>query len=115
MEHIEKGKLMPLEAIFKGLDLEYEPTSRIFDLGFRLSEDEREVIAVDKNSEAYNAGLRKGHLVVSSSIYYGSTTKPIKLTVRTKNNEKAISYYPVKEAEIPQLKNLEHNKTIFRL
>ena len=113
-EHIENGKIIPLEEIFMNLGLDFESTAKVFDLGFRLSEDQREVIWVDSASAAYAAGLRSGDQLGSRSIYYGNTERPVELTVGHGSQNKNIKYYAVKEMTLPQLKNSIENQKLLR-
>lgn len=108
--HIEDGKLFDLETIFIDFGLEYNPTSTVFDLGFTFTEDKKQIASVDKNSEAYKAGMRKGDLVRSRSYYYGSTEHEAEFILVRDGKDINVKYLPVKEAKIPQLKNNEANK-----
>nr|WP_321233733.1 hypothetical protein [uncultured Psychroserpens sp.] len=107
--HIEKGKLYNLEQVFTDFNFEYEPTSIVFDLGFTFSEDKKNIVSIDENSKAYEVGLRSGDRVISRSYYYDSTEHEAQFTVLRDGKEISVKYYPIKDAQIPQLKNNQHN------
>ncbi|MEX0290224.1 MAG: M1 family aminopeptidase [Flavobacteriaceae bacterium] len=108
-DHIENGKLFPLEDVFMNIGFEYCPTTEVFDLGFRLAEDQRQISWVDKESAAYKAGLREGDQLGSRSIYYGNTENPVELGLLQGKTQKNISYLPAKMAKVPQLLTSEKN------
>lgn len=110
--HIEAGKLYDLEAIFTEFGFEFEPTSMVFDLGFVFSEDKTSIVSVDKNSAAYNAGMRAGDLVRSRSYYYNSTEHEAEFVLVRDGKDVAVKYLPVKEAAIAQLKNNKNNQEL---
>ncbi|WP_460220265.1 hypothetical protein [Psychroserpens sp. MEBiC05023] len=112
--HIEQGKLYDLNQIFTDFNFEYTPTAKVFDLGFTFSEDKKRIVSIDKNSEAYKAGLRSGDQLISRSYYYDSIEHEAEFTVIRNDKEISISYYPIKNAQIPQLKNNQHNKILLR-
>jgi len=114
-KHIEEGKLYKLEAIFKDFGFEYEPTSKVFDLGFTFSEDKKRIASVTKNSEAYKAGIRTGDLVKQRSYYYNSTAHEAEFILIRNDKEIHIKYLPIKDAQIPLLKNNQHNKSLLGL
>jgi len=107
--HIEQGELMDLTEIYTKFGLEFEPTSQVFDLGFEFSEDNLSIASIDPNSEAYKAGLRQGDRLGRRSIYYGSLTNKAEFTVVRNGEEVPVSYYPITEAPIPQLKATDNN------
>jgi len=113
-KHIVQGKILPLANLFKTIGLEYKSTSEIFDLGFELSDDEKKVVAVDKHSAAYSSGLRAGDLLVARSINFGNTSQQVNLTVGRGSSTKAIQYFPVKEAKVPQLVSSDSNIELLR-
>ncbi len=110
--HIEAGKWLPLESLFRNLELQFETECDIFELGFQLDDKKEEVIEVVEGSEACKAGLRKGDRVGSRSIYFGNTDEPVELTILRNGAKKEISYVPVRKASIPQLTISEHNAKI---
>jgi predicted metalloprotease with PDZ domain len=114
-KHIETGTLYNLERMFKDFGLEYEPTSKIFDLGFTFSEDKRNVVSVDENSEAYLAGIRAGDIVKSRSYYYDSIEHEAEFALVRNTKEIKVKYLPIKEAAIPQLKNNKNTKVKLNL
>ncbi len=113
-EHIEKGTWLPLKKLFDDFDLEYEPTCEVFDIGFEWDSEERSVVSVDNTSAAYKAGVRKGDLIGSRSIYYGSTTMPVELTLSRNGSKIDVSYLAVKKVPAPQLKLSEKNRAYFK-
>ncbi|WP_347923753.1 M1 family aminopeptidase [Pontimicrobium sp. SW4] len=108
-KHIEEGKLFDLKTIFTDFKFEYDPSCSVFDLGFEFSEDKKSIKSVSIASKAYKAGLRQGDMVRSRSIYFGSTEHEAKFTIVRNGKEIDVKYYPVREANIPQLKNTKHN------
>nr|WP_321247713.1 M1 family aminopeptidase [uncultured Psychroserpens sp.] len=110
--HIEDGKLYNLEQLFTDFNFEYTPTSQVFDLGFTFSEDKKSIISIDKTSEAYKTGLRAGDLLKSRSYYYDSIEHEAKFTVLRNGKPIDIKYFPTRDANIPQLKNNQHNKDL---
>ncbi|EDP72667.1 hypothetical protein FBALC1_16237 [Flavobacteriales bacterium ALC-1] len=110
-KHIEEGKLYDLEVIFEDFGFEYLPTSEVFDLGFTFSEDRKSVASVDESSEAFKAGIREGDLLKNIS-YYSSTEYKAEFTVLRNGEKINISYYPKKDANVPQLKDNIHNKSL---
>lgn len=102
-EFILEGKLLPLADFYNEMKLEYEPTTQLFELGFELSEDGTQVDEVNKDSEAWKAGLRSGDKLYSRSIWYGNVSKKVELGVLKEGNKVAIDFYPVKMAEVPQI------------
>lgn len=113
-EHIEKGAWLPLKQLFVDLDLEYEVTCEVFDIGFKLDSEKRSILSVDDSSAAYKAGVRKGDLIGSRSIYYGSTTMPVELTLSRNGTTIPVSYLAVKEVPAPQLKISKKNSSYFK-
>lgn len=108
--HIENGKLYKLETLFKDFGFEYTPNSKVFDLGFTFSEDKKSVISIDENSEAYKAGIRTGDLVKSRSYYLDSIEYEAEFTLMRNAKEIKVKYFPVKDANIPQLRDNETNR-----
>lgn len=113
--HIENGKLYNLEQLFTDFNFEYVPNSKVFDLGFTFSEGKKSVLSIDETSEAYKAGLRAGDLLKSRSYYYDSTEYEAEFTVLRNGKTIDIKYFPTRYAEIPQLKNNQHNKDLLDL
>ncbi|WP_139063748.1 M1 family aminopeptidase [Flagellimonas eckloniae] len=111
-EFIVDGKLLPLADFYNEMKLEYEPTTQLFELGFELSEDGTQVDEVNKDSEAWKAGLRSGDKLYSRSIWYGNISKKVELGVLKEGNKVAIDFYPVKMAEVPQIQISEENTQI---
>ena len=110
--HIEQGKLLDLNGVFSAFGLEYEPKCKVFDLGFQFSTDKSRIIAIDKDSEAYKLGLRAGDRVVSRSYYHNRTDKKAEFTIDRNGERMPVAYYPVREAEIAQLKPNEKNREV---
>jgi len=111
-KHIENGKLYNLETIFEDFGFEYTPISKVFDLGFKFSEDKKRIIFVDETSVAYNAGLREGDHVKNRSYYYDSIEHEAEFTVVRDGKDIAVKYLPVRDAAVPQLMDTAHNKTL---
>ncbi len=101
-KYIINGEDLPLLDLYKDLDLEFDTTSKIFDLGFKFSDDKRYIASIDKASAAYQAGLRKGDRLTSRSYRYDPNFKAEFIRVTGDVAEK-IEFYPAKEVEIPNL------------
>ncbi len=114
-KHIVEGKLIDLQAMFSEFGYEYDKTTDVFDLGFEYSDDRRSIASIDKNSEAYKAGLRIKDKFKRISVYNGYIEYKAEFTVVRDGKEIDISYYPVKHANIAQLKINDHNKKILNL
>lgn len=108
-EFVEKGKLLPLAGFFSDINVEFQPTTKLFELGFQLSEDGTQVNEVIAGSEAWKTGLRDGDKLFSRSIYYGNVSKKVELGVLKDGNKVNIDFYPVKMANVPQMKITETN------
>ncbi|MCC1483298.1 M1 family aminopeptidase [Winogradskyella immobilis] len=111
-QHIEEGRLYNLENIFKDFEFEYSPTSTVFDLGFTFSEGNKSVATINETLEAYKAGLRVGDQFKRISVFSGSITNKAEFTIIRNGKEVDISYLPVREAHIPQLKDNVYNKAL---
>lgn len=109
-KHIKQGKLLDLKELFTDFDLEFEPQAEVYDLGFKFSEDRKSILEVTENSNAFKAGLRADDLITYRSMYGGSTKHPVDLKIRRNGKEKAISFMPLKKADIPQLKQNAANR-----
>ena len=114
-KHIEEGSLYDLEVMFDDLGFDYNTTSKVFDLGFTFSEDKKRIVKVDEDSEAYKAGMREGDLVRSRSYYYDSTEHEAEFILVRNGKNIEVKFLPIKEANIPQLKDNHHNKKILKL
>lgn len=110
-KHLEEGKLFNLEELYSDFGFEYDSKTKVFDLGFTFSDDKSRIISIDTNSNAYRSGLREGDIFKSRSYYYNSITHKAEFIVLRKDKEIAVSYYPVKEINLPQLKDNIHNKS----
>lgn len=108
-EHIEEGKIVPLMDIFRTFGFSSMAITKIFDLGFKLSNDQNIVLTVDEKSAAYASGLRVGDQLKSRSIYYGNIERQVELTAKRGNEFIAIKYLPVKKADVPQIEVSESN------
>ena len=107
--HIEDGKLYDYAQIFNEFDYEFNPTVKVFDLGFEFSEDRKKVKSIDETSNAYKAGLRAGDKLTQIS-YYRSTQYEAEFTIMRNKKEIEVKYLPAKDATVPQLKNSSKNK-----
>ncbi len=112
--HIIDGVPFDLAAIYSEFGLEFDPATEVFDLGFTLGEDGRSVVEVDERSNAYEAGLRRGDSLINYS-YQRDYTIEAEFTVVRNNSKIDLSYYPVKNAEIPQLTFSEKNLRVLNL
>lgn len=112
-KHIENGKLYDLAAIFQEFDYHFTPTSEVFDLGFTFTEDKKHIAQIDKKSNAYKSGLRKGDRVLSRNYSYGSPNKEAVFKIKKEGKKISYIYMPVKNAKIPSLIDNKHNKKTF--
>ncbi|WP_157517983.1 M1 family aminopeptidase [Flagellimonas lutaonensis] len=110
--HIVQGRPLPLADFFDELGLDFERETQLFEMGFELSDDRKEVVSVIKGSNAEKAGLIAGDRLYSRSIHYGNVAKPIELGVLRNGNEIDISFYPVKTALVPTLLNSPKNQSL---
>ena len=101
-KHILKGEDLRILDLYKNLDLEFDTTSKIFDLGFEFSDDKKNIASIDKLSKAYEAGLRKGDRLTSRSYRYDPNFKAEFIRVSGDKEEK-IEFYPAKEVALPNL------------
>ncbi|MCW5519150.1 hypothetical protein J1N09_04830 [Aureitalea sp. L0-47] len=106
--HIVEGKPFDLESIYSEFGLEYNASSEVFDLGFSFDDDRKFVAAVDEGSQAFDAGIREGDKVVKLS-YMRDHRKEAEFTVLRDGKEMNIKYFPVNQANIPQLLPFESN------
>ena len=109
-KHIENGVLYNLSDIFKEFDYQFNPITKIFDLGFTFTEDKKSIAKIDAESNAYKSGLRKGDIITSRSYYFNNPTKQAEFKVRKGKKEILYKFLPAKEANIPTLKNNLNNK-----
>ncbi|MEX0274796.1 MAG: hypothetical protein AB3N16_10495 [Flavobacteriaceae bacterium] len=115
-EHcIVQGKPLPLEKMFRALGLQYGVGAELYELGFELSDDRKEVLSVVPGSSAQLSGLRKGDMLFSRSIYYGDATQPVQLGILRDGESKEISFYPIKKAKVPQIRQSVENQKKLRL
>ena len=106
--HIVDGVPFDLASIYSEFGLEYDSGTEVFDLGFTLGDDRRSVVEVDEHSNAYHAGIRKGDSLINYSYQRDHTIKA-EFTVLRDKSKIDLSFYPVKNAEIPQLTFSEQN------
>jgi len=109
--HIEEGKLFYLEELYKDFGFEYDSKTTVYDLGFTFSEDRKRVSTINEDSEAYKAGLRQDDAFKSISYYSNSTEHKAEFDVLRNGKLISVGYYPIKEMDLPQLKNNRYNKT----
>jgi predicted metalloprotease with PDZ domain len=107
-KHIENGKLFDMVNIFNQFRFDYNHTSKAFDLGFTFTKDKKHIVEIDEKSNAYKAGLRMGDRITSRSYYRNNPNKEAFFKVKGKSYK----YFPVKESDIPTLKENQHNKTV---
>lgn len=103
-QYLEVGGEIPVpqDALGPCVQAKVE-TVTSFDLGFdrQSIEDSSNVVrGVEPASEAYKAGVRDGQKLTGTSIYFGDTTKPVRLWVATPSGQQVITYYP-RGASIP--------------
>jgi predicted metalloprotease with PDZ domain len=68
-----------------------------FDLGFDRKSTQTEdnlVSGAEPGSEAWKAGVRNGQKLVGWSINFGDTSKPVRLKIRTAQDEQTLTYFP---------------------
>lgn len=109
--HIEEGKLYDFKSIYDEFGFEYQPTSKVFDLGFTFSEDRKQIASIDEKSEAYKAGLRQGDSVKGMSYYYDSIDHEAEFTIEREGEEVLVKYLPIKEVDLPKLLDNDFNKS----
>lgn len=109
-KHIEKGNLYDLSSALEEFGFEFSPTSKVYDLGFSFTEDKKHIAEIDPNSQAYKAGLRKGDRVTLRSYYPQNPSYEAEFKVRKGNKEISHKFFPEKDAQIPELKDSDHNK-----
>ncbi|MGW9684017.1 M1 family aminopeptidase [Flagellimonas sp. 2504JD1-5] len=102
-QHIEHGVPMPLVELFSSLNLDFTRESEIYELGFQLSEDKKEVLSVMEDSNAYKNGLRPGDKIMSRSIWHGNIDKKVELGILKEGEQQKLAFYPVKMAPVPQI------------
>ncbi len=108
-KYIEDGKLLPLVDFFDKMDLEYLPTTQLFEQGFQFSTDKTAIDSVVEGSNADKAGLKTGDKVVSRSIRYGNTAVPLEIGVERDGTRLNFSFLPVKTEQVPTLLNSPEN------
>ena len=109
-KHIENGKLYNLTKIFKEFEYEFSPTTKVYDLGFTFSKDQKNVADIDKNSNAYKTGLRKGDQILGRNLYHNNPDFEAKFKVKRGQKEFVFKYFPFKLANFPHLIDNEQNK-----
>jgi len=114
-EHIIKGKLPNLEKVFAQYNLEFNPDSDVFDLGFTPNEEYNKILDVDTTSNAYKAGLRKTDQLGRWGFTYGVIDKNIKMEVLKEGEKVIIEYLPVRKVKIPKLLDNKNNKEKLKL
>lgn len=110
--HIEKGKLIDLSLFFTTIGFEFNPTAKVYSLGFTFTNDKKSIQSIDKTSNAYKAGLRKGDIFTYKNYYQDEIAYETMFKVLREGKEITIKYFPVKNAVIPQLKNSDYNKKL---
>jgi predicted metalloprotease with PDZ domain len=88
-----------------------------FELGFdfETARTSRITAQVVKNSAAYAAGVRDGQKILSVSVQFGKTDKPVKLKIEEGGQSREITYFPeaIEKISMPQFKvreNLTENE-----
>lgn len=108
-EHIEAGKNVDLYGLFDDLGLTYDPLNDIYELGFEFTDNRKGIKSVTEGSAAWEAGVREGDEVFSRSIWQGSIDHQVELGILRNDEKIQIAYYPVKKAEVPQIKPTASN------
>ncbi|WP_318345263.1 M1 family aminopeptidase [Flagellimonas baculiformis] len=108
-KHIIEGQKIDLGGFFDGLGLDYEPMSDIYELGFEFDGDRKKIERVVEGSKAWEAGLREGDEVYSRSIWQGSIEHQVELGLKRNGEKFQVAYYPIRKAEVPQLKPTASN------
>ena len=108
-KHIIEGKKVDLTGLFEELQLDYEPMSDIYELGFEFDGERKKIERVVEGSKAWEAGLREGDEVYSRSIWQGSIEHQVELGLKRNGEKFQVAYYPIKKAEVPQLKPTASN------
>jgi predicted metalloprotease with PDZ domain len=97
-QYVEEGGSIPIPVnalgpcVQSGVEMGFK-----FDLGFdrRSTKSEDKLVSlVEPGSEAWKAGLRDGQKLAGWSFNFGDASKPVRLTIKTAQYERAISYYP---------------------
>ena len=112
---IENGNPIPFQDFFEAQGLAYENNTILYELGFAFNKDQTEVVRVVSGSAAEKAGVQRGDLVLSRSIWYGNPEKEVQLTLSRNGEEHQILYYPRRKAEIAILKNNQENQQQLKL
>ena len=101
--HIIRGEFFDFAKEYARLGLQYEPEAVVYEMGFELSDDRKQIKSVQAGTAAEKAGLQAGDLLFSRSIWYGNTEKPIDLGVVRGKKQLQISFFPIKRVQLPQL------------
>lgn len=108
-KHIVNGELYDLAAIFEAFGYDFNPTTTVYDLGFRMTEDRKGIAEIDPTSNAYKAGIRKGDQIVQRKYAHDPTYEAEFITL--KNGKEIVHrFFPSKNAQIPTLVNSDQNK-----
>jgi len=108
-KHIENGVLMDLEAIYKEFDFEFTSIAAVFYRGYTLDSSNGLISDVDRNSNAFKAGMRDGDKAISVSVY-SDPKKEAEFTLLRGKEKLSIKFFPAKEITAPQLINNEKNR-----
>lgn len=108
-KHIVEGEPVDLYGLFEEMKLDFDPLNDIYELGFEFTDDRKGIKSVTEGSAAWKAGLRKGDEVFSRSIWWGSMEHQVELGVQRNGKKIQIAYYPIKKAEVPQIKPTVNN------
>lgn len=108
-KHIIEGQKVDLAGLFEELRLDYEPMSDIYELGFEFDGERKKIERVVEGSKAWEAGLREGDEVYARSIWQGSVEHQVELGLKRNGEKFQVAYYPIKKAEVPQLKPTASN------
>lgn len=107
-KYIIHGETLPLQDFYEEFGLAFNPSTKVFDLGFEFSDDRRSIVAVDTSSEAYKAGLRPGDRIVSLSYMFDPEFKA-EFVKKQADKEITVSFFPQKSVKLPSLAISEKN------
>jgi predicted metalloprotease with PDZ domain len=96
-KYVEKGETIGDFSAVLGPCIEtFEKKSGKFEIGFDFDavRKNKKLANVMKESAAFDAGLRDGQKVLSSSVYFGNTNKPIEVVIEQNGQKKKIEYLP---------------------
>ncbi len=109
-QYIEAGKPIELVPWLSSLDIDFQPVTKVYDLGFVLDDSDTQIQEVSPGSAAFMEGLRKGDKLLSRNIFYNDISKPVYLQVSRKGQLLEFEFLAVKESPVAQLLDTEKNR-----